>query len=286
MTIQIHAKFHPATWTLTYLVWDPDSRDAVVIDPVLDFEPAAVSVRRDAVDALSERIRDLDLNVHFVLETHAHADHLTAAQALRERFGAQIVVSDQMPVVQRVFAGIFNVDGFVPDGRDFDRLVADGEVLRAGSIEIEALSTPGHTPACTTWRIADALFTGDTLFMPDFGTGRCDFPGGSAETLYDSIQRLYALPAETRVFVGHDYQPGGRELAWETTIGASREDNRHLRADTSKADFVAFRTTRDRKLSVPRLILPSLQVNMRAGLLPEPDDAGRRYLRLPINLFN
>jgi len=187
MTIQIHAKFHPATWTLTYLVWDPDSRDAVVIDPVLDFEPAAVSVRRDAVDALSERIRDLDLNVHFVLETHAHADHLTAAQALRERFGAQIVVSDQMPVVQRVFAGIFNVDGFVPDGRDFDRLVADGEVLRAGSIEIEALSTPGHTPACTTWRIADALFTGDTLFMPDFGTGRCDFPGGSAETLYDSI---------------------------------------------------------------------------------------------------
>ena len=286
MALQIEASFHPATWTLTYLVWDEDTLDAVVVDPVLDYDPATVGVTTDAVDALSKRMAELGLQLRATLETHAHADHITGAAELRSRYGSKVVAGAPIVEVQAFFGAVFDFPDFAPDGSDFDVLMQDGETLRAGSLAIEAIATPGHTPACTSYRIGDALFTGDTLFMPDFGTGRCDFPKGDASALYDSVQKLYALPDETRVFVGHDYQPGGRDLAWETTVGESKARNKHLRATTTREQFVQFRTERDAQLSAPRLILPSLHMNIRAGRLPEPEANGRRYMRLPINLFS
>ena len=280
MTIETF--FHGTTWTLTYLVYDPATQDAFVVDPVLDFDPAPVSITTEAADELTARIDELGLTVHLVLETHAHADHMSAADLLRRRLGSRVAVGAAMAGTQVALAGLFAIDA-EPD--DFDVLVGDREVIEAGSLRVEALATPGHTPACTSWKCQDAVFTGDTLFMPDFGTGRCDFPGGSAETLYDSIQKLYALPDATRLFVGHDYQPGGRDLAYETTVGESKETNKHVRANTTREEFVAYRTTRDAELAVPRLILPSLQVNLRAGKLPPKDASGRAFLKLPINLF-
>ncbi len=282
--MNIEPFFDPRTWTVTFVVYDADTQDAVVIDPVLDFEPASGRIWQESLDAVTAFIDAHHLKVHAVLETHAHADHLTGAQALRDRYGAQIVVGDRIREVQAIFAPVFGLD--VPtDGSQFDRLVADGETLKAGSLSLQAIGTPGHTPACLSWKVEDAVFTGDALFMPDYGVGRCDFPGGSADALYTSVHdKLYALPPETRVFVGHDYQPGGRPPAWETTIGASVDSNVHLRGDTSRADFVAFRTGRDKTLSAPRLLLPSIQVNIDAGRLPRPDEAGRRLLKLPIKV--
>ncbi len=285
MSVSVKAFFHASTWTLTYVVWDPETRDAVVVDPALDFDPAAVRIGTEFMNEVSAFIRDQALHLRGTFETHAHADHLTGAQVLKERFGCGIYAGDTIPKVQRAFAGIFNRADFTPDGSDFDGLVADGELVQLGSLTIAAIATPGHTPACVSWKIGDAVFVGDALFMPDFGTGRCDFPGGSAETLYDSIQKLYALPDDTRLFVGHDYQPGGRELAFEVSVAESKASNKHVKADTTKEEFVGFRTERDAQLSVPKLILPSLQVNMRAGILPEPEGNGTRYLKLPINLF-
>lgn len=278
--------FDEATWTLTYLVYDPDTLDAVVIDPVLDFDPLAVEVADTGAEAVVAKVRELGLKVHYVLDTHAHADHLSGFQRLRDELGAKIGIGEQITAVQQVFKSIFGFDDDFPtDGSQWDILVRDGVPLHAGSITIEPMHSPGHTPACYVYRIDDTLFTGDVLFMPDFGTGRCDFPGGSADALYDSIQRLYALPDTTRVFVGHDYQPGGRELAFETTIGASKQHNVHLRADTSRQDFVRFRTERDATLRPPRLIFQSLQVNADAGRLPAPEPNGRRYLKLPMGVF-
>ena len=219
-----------------------------------------------------------------VFETHAHADHLTGAQVLKERFGAPVVVGAAITAVQRVFAPVFDL-AILTDGSQFDHLLQDGERYEAGTIRVEALHTPGHTPACMSYRIGDAVFTGDALFMPDYGVGRCDFPAGDAGNLYDSVHgKLYTLPDETRVFVGHDYQPGGREVAWETTIGASKAGNIHISAATTREDFVAFRTARDKTLSAPRLLLPSVQVNIVAGRLPEPHANGRRYLNLPFKI--
>jgi glyoxylase-like metal-dependent hydrolase (beta-lactamase superfamily II) len=284
MTVEPH--FDPRTWTLTYLVWDPSTKDAVVIDPVLDFDPNRVRVTDDSLRRLEDRIRELGLTVHWVLETHVHADHLTGADLLRRRAGAKVAIGARIVEVQQFFGALFGLGGdFRPDGSQFDRLVEDGEAWSAGSLSIRALATPGHTPACVTWQIGDAVFTGDALFLPDQGTGRCDFPNGSAAQLYDSIQRLYALPPETRVFVGHDYQPGGRELRWETTIGAERDANVQLRADTDRDSFVAWRSARDQTLALPNLLLQSLQVNIRAGALPPPTGA-RRYLTLPLNAFD
>jgi glyoxylase-like metal-dependent hydrolase (beta-lactamase superfamily II) len=283
MTIETF--FHAPTWTLTHLVYDPKTLDAFVVDPVLDFDPAAVGITTETVDALVARIEELGLSLHLSLDTHAHADHMTGSDVLRRRTGARIGVGAPMTAVQSALAGLFEVADVLPDGGDFDILARDGETLQAGSLSIQAIATPGHTPACTSWRCGDAVFVGDTLFMPDFGTGRCDFPGGSADTLYDSVQKLYALPDATRLFVGHDYQPGGRALQYVVTVGRSKKLNKHLRTETTRADFVAFRSLRDKELSVPRLILPSLQVNIRAGKLPEPSPSGRRFLKLPINLF-
>jgi glyoxylase-like metal-dependent hydrolase (beta-lactamase superfamily II) len=284
MTVQ--AFFDPQTWTMTYVVFDPTTRDAVVIDPVLDFDPLAVRVATTSADQVVAFVRKHELKVHHVLETHAHADHLSGAQPLKDELGARIGIGEHITQVQAAFAEIFNWGAdFHADGSQWDVLVRDGQPIHAGSLTLTPIHTPGHTPACVTYRIADALFTGDTLFMPDFGTGRCDFPGGSAAQLYDSIMKLYALPDPTRVFVGHDYQPGGRELQYETTIGASKRDNVQLKGDTDRDTFVKWRTARDQTLSPPRLIFQSLQVNANAGRLPEPEPNGIRYLRMPMDVF-
>ncbi|MEZ4237488.1 MAG: MBL fold metallo-hydrolase [Myxococcota bacterium] len=284
--MKVHAQFDPHTFTLTYVVYDPDTRDAIVIDPVLDYHPLRVKVSTGSVDQVVAFVKQHELNVHYVLETHAHADHLTGAQPLKDALGARTGIGEHIQQVQEVFAGLFDWGAdFRRDGSQWDLLAKDGQAFRAGSLEITPLHTPGHTPACVTYRIDDALFTGDTLFMPDFGTGRCDFPGGSADQLYDSIKRLYALPDATRVFVGHDYQPNGRPLAYETTIGASKAHNKQLRGDTDRATFVEWRTQRDQTLEPPTLIFQSLQVNATGGHLPEPHPNGMRYLKLPMGVF-
>jgi len=283
--MQVQHVFDPRTNTLTYVVWDESTGDAVVIDPVLDFDPAVGRVWTESADAVAAFATEHDLTVHWLLETHAHADHLSGAQTLAARLGARVAISERIREVQATFAPVFSADHIALDGSQFDRLLADGETLEAGSLRVGVLHTPGHTPACASFHIDDAVFTGDALFLPDFGTGRCDFPAGSAEDLYRSVaETLYALPDETRVFVGHDYQPDGRELRWETTIGDSKRDNIQLRGDTRQADFVRFRTDRDATLSAPRLLLPSIQVNIDAGRLPPAGPDGKQHLKLPLKV--
>jgi len=276
--------YDPATFTLTYVVYEPGSRDAVVIDPVLDYDPLASRVSTRSLAAVEGFLRAENLRVHYVLETHAHADHLSGSQYLKRRFDARVAIGRRIREVQATFKDVFDLGpGFPTDGSPFDRLLEDGETLQAGSLRVEVIATPGHTPACVTYRIEDAIFTGDALFLEDYGTGRCDFPGGDAGALFTSIQRLYGLPDATRVFVGHDYQPGGREVRWETTVAASKASNVQLRASTSREDFVRFRKERDATLSAPRLLYPSVQVNVNAGRLPEPHANGRRYLVVPLD---
>lgn len=284
--MRIHSFFDPATFTLTYVVYDPDSRDAVVVDSVLDFDPLAVQTSLASVQQVSAFLQAQQLTLRQVLETHAHADHLTGAQYLKRRFGAGVVIGARITEVQSTFKQVFDLPAsFATDGRQFDRLLADGQGLHAGSLRIEAIGTPGHTPACLTYKIGDALFTGDALFMEDYGTGRCDFPGGSAEELYESVrEKLYRQPEHMRVFVGHDYQPGGRALRYETTIGTSKRQNIQLRTETSKEQFVSFRNARDKTLTAPRLLFPSVQVNIDAGRLPTAHQNGVRYLQVPVNL--
>lgn len=281
--MQIQAFFDPDTSTLTYLVFDAASRDAVVIDPVLDYDAQTSQTSNRSIQRVADAVRERELRLHYVLETHAHADHLSGSQWLKQHLGAQIAIGERIREVQATFRDALDLPWLAPDGSQFDRLLRDGETVTAGTLAIEVIATPGHTPACVSYQVGDALFTGDALFMPDYGTGRCDFPRGSAEALYDSIMRLYSLPDETRVFPGHDYQPGGRALAWETTIGRSKRDNLHVRATTSKTEFVALRTARDHRLAPPRLLYPSIQVNIDAGRLPPPHGNGRRYLVTPIN---
>ena len=284
--MNIETFFDPRTWTLTHLVYDPVTRDAVVIDPVLDYDAIRVRVYDDSVKKLEKRIAELGLKLHWVLETHAHADHMTGADLLRRRHGAKVAIGDRIKNVQQVFSGIFQLGADFPtDGRQFDALVPDGGTVKAGSLVFKAIATPGHTPACVSWQVRDAVFTGDAIFMPDQGTGRCDFPNGSAEQLYESIQKLYALPPETRLFVGHDYQPGGREVRWQTTVAEERDANIQLRGDTDRSQFVEWRKARDATLNLPNLNFQSLQVNVRAGALPEATD-GTRYLKMPMNLFD
>ncbi|HEY0988744.1 MAG TPA: MBL fold metallo-hydrolase [Kofleriaceae bacterium] len=281
--MNIQAFFDPDTFTLTYVVFDPAGRDAVVIDPVLDYDVLASRTSTRSVDRIAAFVRERELRVHYVLETHAHADHLSGSQWLKQHLGAKVAVGERIREVQATFRDALDLPELATDGSQFDRLLADGEVVTAGTLRIETIATPGHTPACVTYRIGDALFTGDALFMHDYGTGRCDFPRGSAEALYDSVMRLYALPDATRVFPGHDYQPNGRTVAWETTIGRSKRENPQLRATTSKAEFVALRTARDRTLQAPRLLYPSVQINLDAGRLPRPHANGARYLTIPIS---
>jgi glyoxylase-like metal-dependent hydrolase (beta-lactamase superfamily II) len=286
-TMQVQSFFDERTYTVTYVVFDELTKDAVVIDPVLDYNPAASHTWFESVDVVDQFIRQHDLTLHYVLETHAHADHLSGAQELKARYPqAKLAIGAKITDVQKVFKKIFDLPAdFATDGRQFDLLLEEGQTLRAGTIEIETIYTPGHTPACATYKIDDALFTGDALFMPDMGTGRCDFPGGSASDLYDSIQRLYTLPDSTRIFVGHDYAPGGRAYAWETTVGDSKQRNIQLRAATTREQFVEFRTKRDATLDAPKLLFQSVQVNVDAGRLPDPNANEIRYLRIPINAF-
>jgi glyoxylase-like metal-dependent hydrolase (beta-lactamase superfamily II) len=277
--------FDQATWTLTYVAFDPATRDAVVIDPVWDYDPASSKTSNESTEQVLSYIHREGLKVHFILETHAHADHLTGAQVLKRHLsGAKVGIGAQIQAVQKVFKGVFNFgDEFATDGRQFDILLKEGEPLQAGSLTIKTIFTPGHTPACASYLIGDAVFTGDALFMPDYGTGRCDFPAGSADELYTSVhEKLYKLPDSTRVFVGHDYQPDGRGLAFQSTIAEEKAGNIHLRADTKREEFVSLRTTRDKRLAAPRLLLQSVQVNINAGVLPSADSNGSRYLRIPV----
>jgi glyoxylase-like metal-dependent hydrolase (beta-lactamase superfamily II) len=282
--MHVEAFFDPQTSTLTYVVSDPATGDAVVIDPVLDYDPNRVTVRQDSNQRVLAHVRAAGLRVHAILETHAHADHLSGAQGLRAALGAPIWIGAAIREVQQHFAQAFDLE--IPtDGSQFDRLLTDGEQVALGSLQLTALATPGHTPACMTYVLGGALFTGDTLFMPDFGTGRCDFPAGSATTLFASIQRLYrSFPEDTPVYVGHDYQPGGRALAYRTTIGESKAHNLQVRADTDPDTFVRWRTERDATLALPTLLFPSIQVNVDAGRLPAPTASGARFLKLPLQI--
>lgn len=284
--MKIQPFYDPATYTLTYVVYEPQSKDAVVIDSVLDYDPVGSQTSTGSVEKVAAFLKENGLRVHYALETHAHADHLSAAPWLKRRFEAKTVIGENIREVQSTFKPLFDLAPEVPtDGSQFDRLVRDGEVIEAGSLRIEVIATPGHTPACVSYRIDDAVFTGDALFIEDYGTGRCDFPRGSAEALYTSVHdKLYVLPDETRVFVGHDYQPNGRELRYETTIGRSKAANIQLKAETTKEQFVKFRTERDAILQQPRLLFPSVQVNVDAGRLPKPHANGVRYLTIPLNL--
>lgn len=284
--MRVRAFHDPATFTVTYVVFDEATRDALVIDPVLDYDPASSSVSAQSVEAVIDFARELGLHVRWVLETHAHADHLSGSQVLKQRLGAGVAIGARIVEVQQIFRGVFDLGDSLPaDGSQFDRLLDDGEVLEAGALRARVLPTPGHTPACVSYVIGDAVFTGDALFMDDYGTGRTDFPGGSADALYRSVHDvLYALPDDTRVFVGHDYQPNGRELRFETTIGRAKRENVQLRAETERARFVELRRARDATLRAPQLLLPSVQVNIAAGRLPPPHENGRRYLSVPLTV--
>jgi glyoxylase-like metal-dependent hydrolase (beta-lactamase superfamily II) len=277
----VQAFFDPRTATVTYLVSDPATRAAAVIDPVLDFDPKTGRTWTESLDRVLAAAEAAGLAIARVLETHAHADHLSAAQWVRRRTGARVGIGSRIVEVQKTFGPLFAAADVTLDGRAFDDLFEDEARFPLGSLEVRVLHTPGHTPACVTYVIGDAAFVGDTLFMPDFGTARCDFPGGSAETLWRSARRILGLPEDTRLFVGHDYPTGaGRpEPAWETTVAAQRA-NRHLK--DGEAAFIAMRTARDAELEAPALLLPALQVNIRAGHLPPPDADGRVFLRLPV----
>ena len=283
----IRSFFDEATFTATHVVHDPATKRAAIIDSVLDFDQAAGRTSHASADAVIAYVREQGLTVDWLLETHAHADHLSDAPYLKRALGGTIVIGREIVTVQNVFAGIFNEPAsFARDGSQFGRLMSDGEEFMVGEIPAMALHVPGHTPACLAYVIGDAAFVGDTLFMPDYGTARADFPGGDARTLYRSIRRLMQLPEETRLFLCHDYlAPGRDEYAWETTIGAQRKANIHVHDGIGEDEFVAMRESRDRTLTMPRLILPSIQVNIRAGNLPEPEGNGVRYLKLPLDLL-
>ncbi len=277
--------FDTATNTWTYLVADPATGDAAIIDAVLDYEPKGASVSYAGLERLLAVLKQRRLTLKWVLETHAHADHLAGGHWLRDRTGAPLVIGARISDVQRVFAPRFAMDDLATDGSQFDLLLEEGATLPLGNLSIRVLHTPGHTPACVTYLIGDAAFVGDTLFMPDYGTARCDFPGGDAATLHASIQKILALPDTTRIFVGHDYLPAGRsEFACETTVAEQKTSNIHVHQGIGAQDFIAMRRARDATLAPPTLILPSLQVNIAAGELPPPDAKGRRFLRLPLQL--
>lgn len=274
------------TGTISYIVWDAEAETAVVIDPVMDFDPPSGRVWFENAELMAAFIDERDLKVPFVLDTHAHADHMSALPWFKERYGAKTVIGAGVPRVQQTFCTLLNLGEVVPaDGSQWDILIADNEELDLGPFTIKAIPTGGHTPASVSYLIGDCVFVGDTLFMPDSGAARCDFPGGSAAELYDSIQRIYALPPETRVFTLHDYQPGGRELAFESTVAEQRKHNIHIHEGVTKEEFVALRERLEVDKPVPRLLLPALQVNIRGGRLPEPESNGIAYLKLPLNAF-
>lgn len=284
MSRSLEAFFDKDTCTLTYVVYDENSKDAVVIDPVLNYDPAVSKVSDESIREVLEFINRKNLNAHYILETHAHADHLTGAAELKKKLpNAKVGIGENITKVQGLFSEVFNFKDFNTNGVQFDILLNEKELLKAGTVEVKTIFTPGHTPACSSFLIDDMVFTGDALFMPDYGTGRCDFPGGSAKELYYSIhEKLYELPDETRVLTGHDYQPNGRELKYESTIGESKSSNIQLKESTTEMEYVEFRTKRDASLRAPKLLLPSIQVNIDGGKLPQEEDNGTRYLKIPV----
>ncbi|WP_426031095.1 MBL fold metallo-hydrolase [Cypionkella sp. TWP1-2-1b2] len=281
----VHAFFDEATNTITYLMREPNGSACAVIDSVLDFDYASGRTDTRSAKAVIAYIRAEGLDLKWILETHVHADHLSAAPYIQEVLGGQIGIGDQITVVQETFGKVFNEGTrFARDGSQFDRLFRDGDSLMIGQMRLDVMHTPGHTPACLTFVASDAAFVGDTLFMPDFGTARCDFPGGSAAVMFDSVQRILTLPDATRIFVGHDYKAPGREVfAWESTVGAQKALNVHVGASRNRDDFITLREKRDASLAMPRLIIPSLQINMRAGQMPEAEENGLSYLKVPLN---
>jgi glyoxylase-like metal-dependent hydrolase (beta-lactamase superfamily II) len=285
MSPEVTGFFDEATNTVSYVVRDPAGRRAAIIDSVLDFDHASGRTSTASADAISAFVRENGFEVEWLLETHVHADHLSAAPYLQQKLGGKIGIGEKIIVVQNVFGKIFNEGTeFQRDGSQFDRLFNDGDSFHVGQMRGDVMHTPGHTPACLTYVIGDAAFVGDTLFMPDFGTARCDFPGGSAETMWESVQRILQLPDATRIFTCHDYKAEGRDhYAWESTVGEQKAKNVHVGAGHSKEEFVARRNARDATLGMPKLILPSLQVNMRAGKFPAPEDNGVSYLKIPLN---
>jgi glyoxylase-like metal-dependent hydrolase (beta-lactamase superfamily II) len=272
------------TETFSYVVYDREGGSAAVVDPVLDYDPASGRTSTEGAQRLIELVHEKKLTVEWILETHAHADHLSAAPFIRDEVGGRIAIGNHITKVQSIFRDVFNLEKeFLVDGSQFDKLFVEGEVFRIGALEGEVIFTPGHTPADMSWRIGDAIFVGDTIFMPDVGTARCDFPGGDAATLYRSIQRLLSYPDDTRLYMCHDYPGDSRPHEYETTVGAQKKSNIHVREGISEAEFVAMRETRDATLDMPRLILPSIQVNVRAGQMPPAEDNGKVYLKIPVN---
>lgn len=289
-TLQVEGFFDEATSTVSYIVLDQTTKQCAIIDSVLDYDPKSGRTSHASADKLIARVRELGATVQWLLETHVHADHLSAAPYLRQALGGCIGIGQHITTVQKVFGGLFNAgEGFAHDGRQFDHLFADGETFAIGELQACAMHTPGHTPACMTYVVSDATqsagFVGDTLFMPDYGTARCDFPGGDARTLYRSINKVLSLPPETKLYMCHDYQPGGRAVQFVTTVAEQRAANVHVHNGISEEEFVAMRQTRDATLAMPVLILPSVQVNMRAGELPPPESNGTRYLKIPLNVL-
>lgn len=285
MKLRVKEFFDKATWTLTYVAFDDVSKDAIVVDPVWDYDPGSSKLSTESADSVLAFVKENNLKVHYILETHAHADHISGSQVLKQKLpGSKIGIGARITDVQKVFKEVFNLNpNFATDGSQFDLLLNETELLTAGSLVIKTIFTPGHTPACSSYLIGDALFTGDSLFMPDYGTGRCDFPAGSANDLYTSVhEKLYKLPDTTKVFVGHDYMPNGRGVEFESTIGESKMKNIQLKIETPREEFVNFRKNRDKTLAAPRLLLPSVQINIDAGSLPVADDNGTRYLKIPV----
>ena len=284
MIVAVQSFFDPATWTVSYVVYEKEGTACAIIDSVLDYDAKSGRTHTTSTDKLVEFVQQKNLRVDWILETHAHADHLSAAHYLRTKLGGKIAIGAAITDVQNVFKGIFNLEPeFRPDGHQFDHLLHDGETFAIGALTVEALSVPGHTPACMAYRVGDTVFVGDTLFMPDVGTARCDFPGGDAHSLYRSMRKLLSLPVETRLFMCHDYPPEGRSALWETTVAEQRAGNIHVHDGVSEEDFVRMRTARDATLEMPVLILPSVQVNIRAGEMPPPEDNGVSYLKIPLN---
>jgi glyoxylase-like metal-dependent hydrolase (beta-lactamase superfamily II) len=282
-TPEITAFFDEDTFTVTYIVADPDTKQCAVIDSVLDYDANMGRTRTDSADKVITHIKEQGLTLVWLLETHVHADHLSGAPYIQQQLGGKITIGDQITQVQDIFGNLFNAEeAFSRNGSQFDHLLAANEELKVGNLSMTALHTPGHTPACMSFLVGDACFVGDTLFMPDYGTARCDFPGGDATTLYESMEKILSLPDATRLFMCHDYAPGGREYHWESTVAESKATNIHL-AGKTKAEFIDMRTTRDAQLSAPRLLLPSVQVNMRAGHMPPAEDNGIAYIKIPLN---
>lgn len=280
----VKAFFDEATFTVSYVVSDPSTSHAVIVDPVLDYDAASGRTATDSADQVIAHVREKALTIDWILETHVHADHLSAAPYLREQLGGRTAIGRDVTAVQTTFKTIFNLSDLAPDGSQFDHLFDDAETFDVGNIQGRVIATPGHTPACVTYVISDAAFVGDTLFMPDFGTARTDFPGGSAAQLYQSIQAILALPDNTRLYMCHDYKAHGRDVfAWETSVEAQRDNNIHINKGVSESAFVALREGRDSELGMPKLLLPAIQVNICAGQLPQPEDNDVRYLKIPIN---